>query len=164
MKANKTFTISLLAAALGAGCTTAMGPSTQRGAAVGAGTGAVVGAATGGVRGAAVGAAAGGLAGAAIGSHMDRDRWTAADARTTYRVQQPPPAPTSNPRDAAEQPPRPSSDAVWIAGYWDFNLETGQYEWVPAHWAIPPTGYTTWSPPNWERVDDGYVYVRGHWR
>jgi hypothetical protein len=164
MNRNKTFMLSLVAAALGAGCTTAIGPDTQRGAAIGAGTGAVVGGVAGGVRGAAVGAAAGGVAGAAIGSHRDRGRWTEADARTTHTVQQPPVAPASNPPPAAEQPPRPSSDAVWIEGYWDFDPETGQYEWVPAHWSIPPTGYTTWVPPNWERTGEGYTYVRGHWR
>ncbi|HVS52738.1 MAG TPA: glycine zipper domain-containing protein [Opitutaceae bacterium] len=175
MNPNKTLTVSLLSAALLAGCAAPAGPNTQTGAGVGAAAGALAGGIIGHntgsghtVGGAVIGAAAGGLAGAAIGNRRDNERtsdptYSTADTQTGYVVQQPPPSPTSNPHET--MPPQPSPDAVWISGYWSYTGTGGNpYEWVPGRWEYPPQGLRTWSPPSWQRQGDGYVYVRGHWQ
>lgn len=164
MKATITLTGTLLIAALGAGCAST-GPNTERGAAVGAATGAVVGGVVGNNttgetgKGAAIGAAAGAIAGAAIGHRADQRNRT--DADRGYSVQTPPPSPTSQPPE--QVPPRPSQDAVWVPGYYDYNGQS--YQWVAGHWEVPPAGTTTWVQPTWQQQADGtYLYTRGHWR
>jgi hypothetical protein len=172
MKPKTTLSVSLLTAALLAGCAAPAGPNTQTGAGVGAAAGAlaggIIGHNTGGghtVGGAVLGAAAGGLVGAAVGNRKDNEQthtYTDADAHTGYVVQQPPPSPTSNPQDNV--PAQPSPDAVWVPGFWSYTGASGQYEWVAGHWDYPPQGYRHWVQPSWERRDNGYVYVRGHWQ
>jgi hypothetical protein len=169
MKATKSLLLSGLIIGLGAGC--ANTNNTQRGAVAGAATGAVLGGVIGhqsgeAKAGAAIGAAAGGLAGAAVGHRADRDRVeapppTSVDNRQIVR--EPPPMPTSNPREAI--PPRPAREAVWIEGHYAYTGNTASpYEWVAGHWEIPPPGANHWVPGSWQRSGDGYVYVRGHWQ
>jgi hypothetical protein len=166
--------LSFLAGSLLAGCSST--PSnTQRGAAGGAALGALAGAIIGNNRGsgnaasgAAIGAAAGAIAGGAIGH--SRDKREAAynnpspaenAAVTNIYVEGQPPLPPAPQAETVTT--RPSSDALWVPGYWSYD--SGQnYSWVAGHWEIPPSGYSTFMPPQWRPQGNGYVYVRGHWR
>ena len=162
----------LLVTSLGAGCSS--NPSnTQRGVAGGAALGALAGAVIGNNRGsgnaasgAAIGAAAGAIAGGAIGHNADkRQRTSGASSQdphaTNLFVQGQPPLPPA--AQAESVTPRPTDEAVWVPGYWSY--ENGRsYAWVAGHWEIPPAGYRTFQPPQWQRQGDGYVYIRGHWR
>lgn len=177
MKANTSlFTIALLVGGLGAGCASSSDvvprTNTGRGAAVGAATGAVLGGIIGNntsgdtTKGAVIGAAAGGLAGAAIGNQADRRHENAVagvssqDVAGGYVVQSPPPSPTSQPYEPI--PARPSSNAVWIPGY--YNYTGTSYEWISGRWEIPPSPTSVWAQPSWQPQGNGYVYVRGHWQ
>jgi uncharacterized protein YcfJ len=166
-------TLTVIAASLSPGCSST--PSdTQRGAAGGAALGAVAGAIIGNNRGsgnaasgAAIGAAAGAVAGGALGRRSDRQRAAASTygyedgAVTNIYVDGGPPLP---PAPLAESvTAQPTSEAVWIPGYWSF--ESGdRYEWVSGHWEIPPRGARSYQPPQWRRQGNGSVYVRGYWR
>jgi hypothetical protein len=169
MKATKTLTLSLLVTALGAGCASS-GPNTRQGAAGGAIAGGIIGGIIGHQSGetgagAAIGAAVGGASGAAIGNRADRDRGTMdrTPADRGYTVAQPPPMPTSNPREPI--PARPAPQAMWIEGQWVYTGNPNSpYEWVSGHWEIPPPGARAWMPGNWQQSGNGYIYVRGHWQ
>lgn len=174
MNPTKTLLGTLLVAALSAGCASSSNPNTARGAVGGAAAGAVLGGIIGNNTGgdtkksAAIGAAAGGLAGAAIGNTADRRAENAAAtadrgvyAQPGYVIQQPPPAPTSAPYESMG--PRPSRDAVWVAGYYDY-VGGDQYRWVPGHWENPPAGQHTWVPAGWQQTTGGYVWNRGRWQ
>lgn len=167
--------LSFLAGSLLAGCSST--PSnTQRGAAGGAALGALAGAIIGNNRGsgnaasgAAIGAAAGAIAGGAIGHSRDKreaaynNSTSSAEnaAVTNIYVEGQPPLPPAPQAETVTT--RPSSDAVWVPGYWSYD--SGQnYSWVAGHWEIPPSGYSTFMPPQWRPQGNGYVYVRGHWR
>jgi uncharacterized membrane protein YebE (DUF533 family) len=177
MKANTTFIVSLVAAALSAGCASS-GPSTERsaitGAALGAVGGAVLGNNVGGgghhpFVGAALGAAAGGAAGAAIGNRRDRQNstnyptaaTTDGNSSGTWLVREPPPAPTSQPQEAF--PPQPSAGAMWIEGHYEYNGDGSTYQWIPGRWEFPPANAHTFVRSHWERRSDGYAWVRGYW-
>lgn len=163
--------LATCAVALAGGCASTSSPNTQRGALGGAAAGAVLGGIVGhqsgeAKTGAAIGAAAGGIAGAAMGNAADRraeNAATAADRHAGYVIQQPPPAPTSAPYEPI--PARPSAEAVWIAGHYDYTGDaTNPYRWVPGRWETPPPGARTWVPGGWQQSGTGYVYVRGHWQ
>jgi hypothetical protein len=175
MNATTTLIATMLIGFLGAGCGSTTSPNTQRGAIGGAATGAVLGGVIGhqsgeAPAGAAIGAAAGGLAGAALGNAADRREEnaaaaaaaTSADRQIGHVVQTPPPAPTSAPYENV--PPRPSAEAIWIPGYYDYTGQGDQYRWVSGRWEVPPPGYRSWVPPSWEQTSGGYVYRRGHWQ
>ncbi len=147
-----------------------METNTGRKAAGGAVAGAVVGGIIGNNThlgtgaGAALGAAAGGIAGGAIGHRQDVN---ASNANGTYGsydqqivVQNPPLAPTSAPYE--QVPPRPSMNAVWIPGHYNYTGST--YVWESGRWEVPPSGASSWVQPNWQPTNGGYVYVRGHWQ
>ena len=171
MNATKTLTLSLLAVALGAGCSSS-GPNTRQGAVGGAVAGGVLGGIIGHqsgetAAGAAIGAAAGGAAGAAYGHHRDTTQGTLdtgpSAADRGYTVTTPPPMPTSSPRETI--PARPAAEAVWVQGSWVYTGNASNpYEWVAGHWEIPPPGAHTWVPGGWQQSGTGYTYVRGHWQ
>lgn len=72
-------------------------------------------------------------------------------------VQQTPPA-----MQQEVMSPRPSSDHVWIAGYWTWR--NNRYEWMAGRWEIPPRSSAVWVAPRWERLDDGtYRFYEGYW-
>ncbi|HEX2861511.1 MAG TPA: YXWGXW repeat-containing protein [Lacunisphaera sp.] len=57
---------------------------------------------------------------------------------------------------------RPSSDHVWIAGYWTWR--NNRYEWVAGRWELPPRSAAVWVAPRWERLNDGtYRFYEGYW-
>jgi hypothetical protein len=184
-------TLAAMVAAFGAGCANTSAPppaysrypdsrypgdprpndpnQTARGAVAGAVAGAVIGGIIGNnsehgntEKGAAIGAVAGGLAGAAIGNRVDKRE--AAGYRSqdvAYTVQSVPQPPNSEPRD--DRPERPSPDAVWVRGYYEY---TGRgYQWQPGRWEISPPGSRDWIQPAWyPAANGGYDYVRGHWQ
>ena len=60
------------------------------------------------------------------------------------------------------QPPRPTSDHVWIDGYWTWRNE--RYEWVAAHWEKPPFSGAKWIAPRSERLGNGsFRFYEGYW-
>src|SRR5688500_5703685 len=66
-----------------------------------------------------------------------------------YAVAEPPPLPTSTPRQL--KPIRPAREAVWIDGYWAYTgNSTSPYEWMAGHWEIPPPGARAWVPSGWQ--------------
>ncbi len=58
-------------------------------------------------------------------------------------------------------PPRPSSDHVWVAGYWSWRSD--HYEWVPGRWQIPPRAGATWVPPRWQPEGSSWRFYDGYW-
>src|SRR4051812_21192922 len=44
---------------------------------------------------------------------------------------------------------QPSSQHVWIAGYWTWRNE--RYEWMSGHWELPPSSGAVWNAPRWEQ-------------
>ena len=67
---------------------------------------------------------------------------------------QPPPA------QAEKIPPAPSSDAVWIPGYW--NYVNDQYVWVAGRYEPARGGYT-FVPNRWEYMNGRWQMVGGTW-
>lgn len=58
--------------------------------------------------------------------------------------------------------PRPSSNHVWVEGYWTWRND--RYEWIEASWQQPPYANEKWVTPRWERRSDGnYTFYEGHW-
>mgnify|MGYP000864570600 CR=1 FL=1 len=74
-----------------------------------------------------------------------------------YVVMQAPPA--SPPPEAV--PPRPSSQHVWIAGYWTWR--NNRYEWMAGRWEVPPHSTATWVPPRWMPEGGSFRFYEGHW-
>jgi hypothetical protein len=56
---------------------------------------------------------------------------------------------------------RPSSDHVWIAGYWTWR--NNRYEWMAGHWELPPSVSSKWMAPRWEQEGTGYRFYEGYW-
>ena len=180
MKAKHPFFVSLATLAFCAGCASS-GPSTERGAATGAALGAVGGAILGNnvgggghhaLLGAALGAAAGGVAGGVYGNRRDQQNGTAqqiipptdssAQAQYGGYVQNPPPTPTSEPQDTYT--PQPSPNSVWVRGHYEYTGDGRDYQWVPGHWEVPPTGSRTYVAGHWQQESQGYVWVPGGWQ
>lgn len=57
---------------------------------------------------------------------------------------------------------RPNDDAVWIPGYWYWNSNTGEYEWINGVWRRPIPN-NTWHEGEWVNVGDSYVWHAGYW-
>ncbi|HVU36288.1 MAG TPA: YXWGXW repeat-containing protein [Opitutaceae bacterium] len=72
-------------------------------------------------------------------------------------VNQPPPAPLQD-----SMSPQPSSQDVWIKGYWAWR--DNQQQWVPGHWEVPPHPGATWIPARWEQRGSDYVFIDGYWQ
>lgn len=72
-------------------------------------------------------------------------------------VNQPPPAPLHD-----TQAPQPSSQHVWIPGYWAWR--GNQQQWIAGHWEVPPRAGATWVGARWEQRGSDYVFVDGYWQ
>lgn len=145
----------------------------------------------------------------AVASDMTPERWTAylaasdawdkrymalldsevAAGRTTIldsTVKTPPPPP---PRTETP-PPRPSRNARWIPGYWQYG--DGSFHWLAGLWDVPPediakdltvhaprlppaapaeqptepqpVATAVWAPGQWQWDGRGYVWISGAWR
>jgi hypothetical protein len=99
---------------------------------------------------------------------------------------EPPPAP-----QIESQPPRPSTHATWVAGYW--HWAAGAWAWVGGRWRVPPEDVArnltvhapapppppkpeppprpparevrlVWTPGYWQWDGRGYVWVGGSWQ
>jgi hypothetical protein len=75
---------------------------------------------------------------------------------TTYVVMQAPPA-----AQPEAVPPRPSSQDVWLPGYWTWR--DNRYAWMAGHWERPPTNATKWVNPRWEPENGAYRFYEGYW-
>lgn len=83
---------------------------------------------------------------------------TAAPAAVnSYVVMQAPPAP--QPPEAI--PTQPSSQHVWITGYWTW--QNNRYAWMAGHWEVPPHANATWINPRWEPEGGAFRFYEGYW-
>jgi hypothetical protein len=172
METKLTFRLVLVLATLGAGGCVGSGPNTQQGAVTGGVLGAIAGAVIGNNRGsgnaasgAAIGAVAGGIAGGTLGNQADHRRGTIyrseqeATTQEIYEAPSPPPPPR---RERQVVYDRPSREAVWIDGHYEYDGRG--YFWVDGYWEVPPPRYRHYVAPRWERRGNVHVYIRGYWR
>lgn len=59
-------------------------------------------------------------------------------------------------------PPQPSSQDVWVAGYWTW--QNNDYAWMAGHWQVPPTRGAVWVNPSWNREGDAFRFYEGYWK
>lgn len=64
------------------------------------------------------------------------------------------------PPQTETMPPAPTSDSVWIPGYW--NWANGQYTWVPGRYEAGRVDYT-WVPHRWENINGQWQMTGGTW-
>ena len=57
--------------------------------------------------------------------------------------------------------PRPSSNHVWVAGYWSWR--NNQYQWMPGRWDVPPRAGAVWTPPRWQPEGNSWRFYEGRW-
>jgi hypothetical protein len=57
---------------------------------------------------------------------------------------------------------RPAPNAVWTAGFWQWNDTT--WVWVKGSWQLPPQAAATWRPAEWRIEASGAVFLPGGWR
>jgi WXXGXW repeat (2 copies) len=74
-------------------------------------------------------------------------------------ISQSPPEPIQE-IPATEKPDDPS--ALWIPGYWGWDVDRKDFVWVSGVWRIPPPG-RTWVPGGWTTVEGGYQWFSGYW-
>jgi hypothetical protein len=79
------------------------------------------------------------------------------EVNVTVTVKEPPPPKP----EVVVETSRPSTDYVWVAGYWDWR-PTG-WEWVAGRWEKPPASGVRWLTPDYARVEGGVRYIPGHW-
>jgi hypothetical protein len=73
--------------------------------------------------------------------------------------------PKRPPDPVPEVPPetRPEGDgAVWIPGYWAWDLGRKDYLWVSGVWRVPPPG-RKWVPGAWAAAEGGFRWTPGFW-
>jgi hypothetical protein len=56
---------------------------------------------------------------------------------------------------------RPSSDHVWVSGYWTWR--NNQYQWMAGHWEMPPRLGAVWIPPRWQQEGASWRFFEGYW-
>ncbi len=59
-------------------------------------------------------------------------------------------------------PARPSSQHVWVAGYWTW--QNNRYEWMAARWEVPPYAGAKWVNPRTESESGNYRFYEGYWK
>jgi hypothetical protein len=78
-------------------------------------------------------------------------------AVNSYIVVSAPPAP-----QAPEAiPDRPSTQHVWVAGYWTW--QNNRYAWMAGHWEVPPFAGAAWVNPRTESESGNFRFYEGHW-
>jgi len=58
-------------------------------------------------------------------------------------------------------PARPSSEHVWIDGYWTW--QNNRYEWMAGHWELPPSSSAKWEYPHYASEGGAYRFYEGRW-
>ena len=81
----------------------------------------------------------------------------AKDAEPAH-VEKAPPAPITE-RPGVD---RPSPEAIWIPGYWQWDGGRSDFTWVTGTWRVPPPG-RFWVDGFWKRDDQGWYRVAGFW-
>lgn len=74
-----------------------------------------------------------------------------------YAVKDKPPEPLQE-----IQPEKKVEKAIWIPGYWFWDLFSKEYIWISGVYRIPPPGLT-WLPGFWHHFESGWVWVPGFW-
>lgn len=70
---------------------------------------------------------------------------------------------TQPPEELIEtQPPKPHPDMVWINGYWSWNRDMEDFEWICGLWRLPPLNHS-WVPGYWNQ-SSGWWWVGGYWK
>src|SRR6266446_2752402 len=62
-----------------------------------------------------------------------------------------------------EQPVCPVAGYIWTPGYWGWNADYYDYNWVPGVWVEPPTVGVLWTPPYWGWNNGAYAFNEGYW-
>ena len=95
---------------------------------------------------------------------------TVATAPLFAQLPPPPPLPGLEIRIGRQAPPRvryerrmarPSRDAVWIRGFWDWQGDN--WVWIPGRWTVPEERHARWIGPRYRREYGSYRYIPGHW-
>ncbi|MCI0357055.1 MAG: hypothetical protein L0211_01040, partial [Planctomycetaceae bacterium] len=61
-----------------------------------------------------------------------------------------------------EAPEFKAEGAVWIPGYWDWDIAAQKHIWVSGMWRVPPPGMR-WVPSYWAEASGGWQRVPGFW-
>jgi hypothetical protein len=62
-----------------------------------------------------------------------------------------------------EEPPEFKPEgAIWIPGYWDWEVAASKHIWVSGMWRVPPPGMR-WVPTYWTEATGGWQRVPGFW-
>ena len=56
----------------------------------------------------------------------------------------------------------PSTDSVWIDGYWAY--EGDHHVWHAGKWEKPPRPNARYITPHWDRKGDKYAFHEGYWK
>src|SRR6266436_39413 len=62
-----------------------------------------------------------------------------------------------------EQPACPVAGYIWTPGYWGWNADYYDYNWVPGVWVPPPRVGLLWTPPWWGWNNGAYAFNQGYW-
>ncbi len=62
-----------------------------------------------------------------------------------------------------EQPACPVEGYIWTPGYWGWNADYYDYNWVPGVWVAPPRVGLLWTPGWWGWNNGAYAFNQGYW-
>src|SRR6266704_630186 len=62
-----------------------------------------------------------------------------------------------------EQPACPVEGYIWTSGYWGWNADYYDYNWVPGVWVPPPRVGLLWTPGWWGWNNGAYAFNQGYW-
>ena len=83
---------------------------------------------------------------------------------STRGDQEPMVLPESPPPPVIERPAIEPADgrAIWIGGYWDWDRDRRDFDWVTGTWRVPPPG-RLWVNTYWKRDEQGWRRIPGFW-
>jgi hypothetical protein len=61
------------------------------------------------------------------------------------------------------QPVCPGEGYLWTPGYWAWDVDFGDYYWVPGTWVVAPEVGFLWTPGYWGWGDGAYLWHEGYW-
>ena len=82
-------------------------------------------------------------------------------AKLTVVAPAAPPPPREEAREQAQVGERPTPDAVWATGHWQWD--GARWVWVTGAWRLPPQPGSQWRAPSWRPEARGFVFVPGGW-